>query len=184
MKLRRFKITAVLIGLSLVVFASCGKKNATPSILGASGYGTGACTADAGGENVYTGQITDEYTGSTGKIVLTIGAAGGAVYGQFMGSAYVEINGTVFCCTSSGMGVLGKPKAAGEKATIADYPLTCQGSSTDPTFGGYYQTVVVKVGVYCPGGWTEAALTTDNRIKGCIQLTSGIQNYSDTYFVQ
>jgi len=186
MKLRRFKTTAVLIGLSLIVFASCGKKNATPNMLGigASGYGTGACTASATGDNVYTGDIVDNYSGTTGKVVLTVSATGGAVYGQVMASAYAEINGATFCCTSSGMGVIGKGRVAGEKATMADFPLTCQGSSTDPTFGGYYQSVILKIGVFCPGGWTEAVLSTDNRLKGCVQLTSGIQSYADTYFVK
>ena len=189
MKLRRLKTTAVLLGLSLVVFASCGKKQTTSSVL-ANGTYTGTCS-QATGENVYTGEIVDNMNGDSGSIVLTVLATGGTVYAQSMMTASLSINGRSFCCTSLGSGaVLGNPKTAGEKATIADVPLSCQSSSTDPTFGAYYQAVTLKIGVWCPAGWTEAAITTDQRLKGCIELSSGVQGLSGsgssnpTYFVQ
>lgn len=191
MKVKGMKTTAILIGLSLFVFAACGKKQTVPSVMG-NGIYAGTCSQDTNGENVYVGDIDPAAafnSGSTGSIVLTVTSTGGS-YGQFMATASVTLDGMSFCCQSQGTSILGPKKGVGEKATIADAILSCQSNSTDPTFGSYYQSVILKVGVNCPFSyeWTEAAITTDKRLIGCIEFTTGLEtingNQRPPYFVQ
>ena len=184
MRLRKVKVKTILVMLSLLVFAACGNKNnVNPSVLGNTAYGS-SCSETATGDNVYTGEIVDNFSGSSGKVVLTVNPMGGSIYGQFVGTAFLKVNGYTFCCQASN-GVLGAGKGAGEKHTLASVPFTCQSMSTGGTYGYYYQSVRLTVGVPCPN-WIDAALTTDQRVKGCIELSTGSSMFGSddpTYFV-
>ncbi len=172
MKLRRLKTTTVLLGLSLVVFASCGKTQ-TSALLGSGGYAA-SCDQSAAGDNVYTGDIVNSSygTSSTGKLVLSVTETGGAIGNQFMATASLTVNGTSLCCTSLGNSVLDVPRVAGDVHTLRNVPLSCQ-----PTSGSSYQTVTLKLGVVTsvtpiPG---DMGITTDKRAVGCMEVSGGIQ---------
>ena len=183
MRLRKVKVKTILVMLSLLVFAACGNKNnVNPSVLGNQAFGS-SCNETATGDNVYTGEIVAGQS-ATGKVVLTINPMGGAVYGSFMGTAYLQVNGSAFCCQSTN-GILGAPKGAGEKHSLASVPFTCQPMSTGGSYGYYYQSLTLKVGVPCPN-WIDAALTTNNELRGCIELSTGSSMFGSddpTYFV-
>ena len=169
MKLRGLKTTTVLIGLSLVLFASCGKKQTTTSSV--LGNGVMGCNQAATGTNVYTG-VTDEGDYNTGKLVLTVTETGGAIAGQFMATASLTVNGTSLCCTSQGNSVLTGPRLAGDEHTLRGVTLSCQ-----PTSGSSYQTMALTLGVLTSRTYPYAdmGITTDKRAVGCMEISGGIQ---------
>jgi hypothetical protein len=188
------KVTKRLTGLMIVgavalVIGACGKQTQTPySILG-SNYTYGSCDATATGENVYDGEMqinNDSPLGynynsiTSGSVKLYVIPTNGQV-NSYTASALLTMSGSQYCCTTQGIGgVFGLPATEDEKATISGLTLICQSTGANTGyFGSSYQAITLKIGVPVQvSTWEngEAVLDKEQRLRGWIQISSGVQN--------
>ncbi|MEI6079243.1 MAG: hypothetical protein WCQ53_01210 [bacterium] len=184
--LKNLKGVMIVSSLMLVIGA-CGKQSQSISPALANSYMTGSCDATSTGANVFDGTISDgsdpiqdSYGITTGSVKLIVTTVGGVISGQFAGSAVLTLNGSQYCCTSQGIsGVLGQPQYATEKATVLGLTLACQATSASTGFfSTSYQAITLTIGVpvQVPGYQDgTASLRTDQRLRGYIKLSSGVQ---------
>ena len=182
---KNFKL-AVMVSMVALAISACGK-GTTSSANRNTVYGaTCGSTTEA---NTYTGDIIScQDTGTCnfndyavdGKLVLSVIAAG--MNGQASVSAALTINGSTYCCTSTGLVPLGYPNAymmEDVTATISSVYLTCQPSSTGTGYFGGYQTMSIRVGVPMDA-FSSAWLTKDQKVVGWVQISSSIQGLGNS----
>jgi len=194
MKVNKLKIIG-MVGAVALIFASCGKSNATTDPRAAAPATSGTCDASATGDFIYTGDIEDCSASTngcmpgqasvTGSVKLTIIPTGGQMGGQFTASALLTVNGSSFCCTSQGAsGILGGANGLNNvEATVSSLPLVCQGTTgtTGGLFSGGYNNMAIKIGVPNPDSiWGDYSypvglLTTDKRLEAFVEIVSGNQ---------
>jgi hypothetical protein len=185
MKLMKKNLKIILVLTFSLLLVSCGSKWSSGA--GAYGYnGYGTCDISSSGENVYSGVVSPAgmyfwyNEGNLGELKLQINQ-GGTVQGQFSANASLTLNGINYCCNPNGgmSGILEQNfHSNGVKYGIDNVQLLCTATNSMSYSGGY---VVLTIGEdYASpfeGMYFNAELTTDNRIRGIISVSSS-QNLS------